>query len=128
MRTNTSPAPATGCSTSTTRDGFPGDSANTARIGFNSQGRKMDPTIYSLSAHGQTSPADAAGRSRLMPRRLAARGKLDCSLKCRIASLTPLSEAHGQRLMRLERVHLHRIELVQPETNIPIRARVGVVV
>src|SRR5882724_3151312 len=65
----------------------------------------------------------------ISPRRPAGKpGKRDRSLKHRIMSLLPFGEAHCDRLVRLERVHAHRVEPVEPEAGIPIRAGVSVVV
>ena len=55
-------------------------------------------------------------------------GKRARSLEHRIMSLLPFSEAHCDRLVRLERVYVHRVEPVEPEADIPICAGVRVVV
>ena len=69
-----------------------------------------------------------AGRLISLRRPAGKPSKRDRALKRRITPLPPFSEAHCDRLVRLERVHMHRVKLVEPKADIPIRAGVSVVV
>jgi hypothetical protein len=59
---------------------------------------------------------------------LAGAGKRHRPFKYGITPFPPFSEARRDQFVRFKRLHLHRLEFVEPKANVPVRTGVGVVV